>query len=103
MSLGKFQMNDAGVLEAPYRFGFKGFIRYEGFENGLYQGEIRDERGELVWMCRDNTKTAVRARMGLDANEIFVERNSAYNGQPLLVSINTPLACDPSCETYWSM
>ena len=29
--------------------------------------------------------------------------NSACDGTPLLVPVGTPMSCDPSTETYWSM
>ena len=28
---------------------------------------------------------------------------SLMTGQPVIQSVNTPLCCDPSSETYWSM
>jgi len=29
--------------------------------------------------------------------------NNLMSGKPVVQSVNTPLGCDPSSETYWSM
>ena len=35
--------------------------------------------------------------------EKTVEVKNLMTGQPVIQAVNTPLVCDPSSETYWSM
>ena len=34
---------------------------------------------------------------------IYVTRHNLMSGKPIQVALGTPLCCDPSSETYWSM
>lgn len=35
--------------------------------------------------------------------EMMVEKTNLMSGDKFETSVNTPLSCDPSSETYWSM
>ena len=35
--------------------------------------------------------------------EKFETKHNLLSGKPFLQPVNTPLCCDPSSETYWSM
>jgi hypothetical protein len=70
------------------------------------------EKMNGVWFVMKNTVEMVNAhRLKRDAlaEAFYLEQfttktvTSLMSGKEVKIPVNTPLACDPSSETYWSM
>lgn len=60
------------------------------------------------------TRTRLSNKAGWDVNELdivdtktyrpkMVERKNLMSGKTYMEDVNTPIACSPASETYWSM
>jgi hypothetical protein len=86
-------------------------IRYDGrYYIGLgacrSRTEYKTHRGALAAAKRkgyevtDLTDPAVAYRANANKTKIVT---SLQSGKLVRIAVNTPLSCDPSSETYWSM
>lgn len=88
------------------------FIIYEIETTRLYGGSLMHKRYES-----ERSAKMVMTKAGLDKSkwaiadtktfhqkiEKQVTRKNLMSGKDFTQPINTPLCCDPSSETYWSM
>lgn len=68
------------------------------------------ERAAKAALTREVKNGAVKHEdFGIVASDLFpsvektVRKNNLMSGKRFTQGVNTPLACDPSSETYWSM
>ena len=76
---------------------------------------MQNKKGKSIWKSLGAAK-AFRTRMGYNAGEYGIVDTSLYSlieqqvekvnlmtGETYMESVNRPLCCSPSSETYWSM
>lgn len=101
MALG-FERTAAGAYIRKFRFGYEAVLVKM---DGKWQGTIRDGEGKPVegfLVCQRLLKDAKGALVSMASN-INVPRRNALTDAPIMVSITTPVSCDPSMESYFSM
>lgn len=94
------KMIQPGLYEAQARYGY--VVRVERDQFDYWVGSIIDPQGNEVTDVRERTKRAAYAKIWSIANGVHVERTNALNGNPVQVSITTPVVCDPSMEAYFT-
>lgn len=52
-----------------------------------------------VWLIEDHA----RFRKDIEKTEVVYSIHDLKKEKPITQSVNTPLCCDPSSETYWSI
>lgn len=70
----------------------------EGAARGALKRLVKS--GKLQGRVEDYT---VATREHLAKVEKRITRHNLMSGKPISVGVNTPLCCDSSSETYWSM
>ena len=69
---------------------------------GTYQFGGRDEAG-MVRECRELKHLYPEPQFKMEFFPTYKTVKNLMSGNDIVIATETPLCCDPSSETYWSM